>query len=149
MKESIPIRKNTRLNHYDYTKEGGYFITICIKNRKELLGKIKGDKINLTKEGIIVQKYIKKINEIYQNVIVDEYIIMPNHIHLIIIIKNNNQITLTRIIKQFKMKVSKEIENSIWQKLFYEHIIRDNKEYYKIKEYIRNNVINWKKDKYF
>lgn len=149
MKENIPIRKNTRLNYYDYTKEGGYFITICIKDRKELLGKIKEDKINLTKEGTIVQKYIKKINEIYKEVIVDEYIIMPNHIHLIIIIKDNNQITVSRIIKQLKMKIGKEIENSIWQKLFYEHIIRDDKEYYKIKEYIRNNVINWEKDKYF
>lgn len=149
MKENTPTRKNTRLNYYDYTKEGGYFITICIKNRKELLGKIKEDKISLTKEGTIVQKYIKKINEIYQEVIVDEYIIMPNHIHLIIIIKDNNKITVSRIIKQLKMKISKEIENSIWQKLFYEHIIRDDKEYYKIKEYIRNNVTNWKKDKYF
>lgn len=45
--------------------------------------------------------------------------------------------------------VTKELKHSIWQKLFYEHIIRDEKEYLQIKEYIINNPFNWKKDEYY
>ena len=74
---------------------------------------------------------------------------MPNHIHIIITINNNNSINIARIIKQYKGSVTKKIGYSIWQKSYYEHIIRDEKEYYNIKEYIQNNIINWEKDKYF
>jgi len=74
---------------------------------------------------------------------------MPNHIHMILIISNKNDINISRIIKQYKMYVSKIIGYSIWQKSFYEHIIRNEKEYYAIKEYIQNNIVNWHKDKYF
>ncbi len=150
MKKDLPERKNIRLKYYDYSNVGLYFITICTKNRIELLGTIKdGNYIKLTEEGIIVEKSIKTIEKIFSNVIVDEYIVMPNHIHIIIAINNKNGVSISRIIKQYKMYVSKRIGYSIWQKLFYEHIIRNEKEYYNIKEYIKNNIINWKTDRYF
>lgn len=141
--------KTIRLKDYDYSKEGMYFITICIKDRKELLGNITNDKINLTKEGIIAEENIKNIEEIYSNIRIDGYVIMPNHIHMLLEIKNKNDITVSKIIKHYKTNVSREITYSIWQKSFYEHIVRDEKEYLKITEYIQNNVINWEKDKYF
>ena len=86
MKEHLPRRKNIRLKDYDYSKEGMYFITICIKNRIELLGKITNNAIKLTKEGVIVEENIKMIEEIYSNIKIDEYIVMPNHIHIILLI---------------------------------------------------------------
>ena len=150
VKKELPKRKNIRLKYYDYSNEGLYFVTICTKNRIQVLGKIIDNKyIELTKEGILVEQYIKNIKHIFNNVIVDEYIIMPNHIHMILIISNINDINISRIIKQYKMYVSKMIGYSIWQKSFYEHIIRNEKEYYAIKEYIQNNIVNWHKDKYF
>lgn len=150
MKENLPTRKNIRLKFYDYSEEGIYFITICTKNRIELLGKIGDNKdIKLSKEGILSEQYIRSINNIFNNVIVNEYVIMPNHIHMLLTIKNKNNIDIFRIIKQYKMQVSKKIGYSIWQKSFYEHVIRNEKEYYIIKEYIQNNIINWQKDKYF
>lgn len=151
MKNNLSKRKNIRLKYYDYSKDGTYFITICTKNRIEILGKIKEDAncIELTKEGNIARQYIKEIEKIYKNIIIDEYVIMPNHIHIILIIGNKSEVTISRVIKQYKMYVSKKIEKCIWQKLFYEHIIRNEKEYYAIKEYIRNNIINWRKDEYF
>ena len=150
MRENLYTRRELRLKYYDYSKEGMYFITICIKNRLELLGKIKEkDQIELRKEGKSAEEHIKKIEQVYRNVIVNDYIIMPNHIHMIIEINNKNKVTISRIIKQYKMEISKDIGYSIWQKSFYEHIIRNEKEYYKIKEYIQNNIINWKQDKYF
>lgn len=150
MQENMPIRKSIRIKDYDYSKENIYFITICINNRLELLGKIiKEDYIELTHEGKIAKQNINKIEEIYDNVIINEYIIMPNHIHMLLEIKYKKDISISKIIKHYKTNVSKEIKYSIWQKSFYEHIVRNEKEYLEIKEYIQNNIINWKTDKYF
>ena len=97
-------RKNIRLKDYDYSKEGYYYITICIKNRKEILSKIKiyntklksNDvgvgvpddpekiQIELTTYGEIIKKQIKEINNIYKDIKIENYIIMPNHVHMII-----------------------------------------------------------------
>lgn len=71
---------------------------------------------------------------------------MPNHIHMLIEINKQYKNSISTIIQQLKGKVTKEIGYSIWQKLFYEHIIRNEKEYLKIKEYIINNPINWNDD---
>lgn len=150
MKKNLPTRKEIRLKDYDYSNENMYFITICIKDRLEILGKIiEENDIELTKEGNIAKYNINEIEKIYDNVIIDEYIIMPNHIHILLLINHKNGTTISTIIKHYKANVSREITYSIWQKSFYEHIIRNEKEYLKIKEYIRNNIINWKNDKYF
>ena len=114
-----------------------------------MLGEIVEYNIKLTKEGNIVKQNINKIEQIYKNTIIDEYVIMPNHIHILLLINYKSNVTISKIIKNFKTNITREIEYSIWQKSFYEHIIRNEKEYLKIKEYIKNNVINWRKDKYF
>lgn len=159
MKE-ISQRKNIRLKGYDYSKEGLYFITICIKNREQILAKIDSinvgancvrPKIILSKIGTIIKYEIERMSSIYENIKIDEYVIMPNHIHIIINITGRTQFapTISRIIKQFKGKISKIIGYQLWQKNYYEHIIRDEKEYWRIKEYIVNNPENWKNDKYY
>ena len=149
MNNKMPIRKQLRLEDYDYSQQGTYFITICVKNRLEILGNINDNEINLAKEGIIAKSYIETIEKVFEGIILDEYVIMPNHIHAIISIVKQNKVTLSRIINQYKGAVTKQIGYSIWQKSYYEHIIRNEKEYYKIKEYIQNNIINWKQDEYF
>lgn len=149
MKGNLPSRKRIRLQYYDYSEENMYFITICIKDRLEILGKIIEENINLTKEGNIVKQNVSKIQKIYKNVIINEYVIMPNHIHILLLINYKSNVTISKVIKHFKTNITREIGYSIWQKSFYEHIIRNEKEYLQIKKYIKNNVINWKKDKYF
>ena len=150
MRENISKRKNIRLKDYDYSKEGMYFITICTKNLAEILGKIKNiNLIELTREGRIVQMYLEEIENIFENIVVDEYVIMPNHIHMIITIVRKGNSNISKIMQQYKGYVSKKIGYSIWQKLFYEHIIRNEKEYYRVKKYIQSNIINWEKDKYY
>lgn len=153
MKELI-TRKNIRLKQYDYSQNGYYFITICTKDRECILSKVERDcrgehcSSVLSEQGKIVEKCLKKIEDIYPNITLDEYIIMPNHIHIILIINQKQMNTISKIIQQFKGKVTKIIRYSIWQKLFYEHIIRNEKEYWTIKEYIKSNPDNWENDTY-
>ena len=148
-------RKQTRLKYCDYGKNGAYFITICTKDRKKILGKILsvGDddhivpKVVLSKYGLIVEKYIKGINGI------DKYVVMPNHIHMIIKINNgtmwSSSPTISQLVKTFKTLVSKEIGHSIFQRSFYDHIIRDEHDYQEIWKYIDDNPLKWTLDKYY
>ena len=149
MDNKLPVRKRIRLQNYDYSEANMYFITICTKNKFKILGNITNDKIQLTKIGKAVKLNLSKIEELYDNLKIDEYVIMPNHIHILFLINYKNNITISRIIKHFKTNITREIKTAIWQKSFYEHIVRDEEYYKKIKDYINNNVINWKKDKYF
>ncbi len=90
MNYNLPQRKDIRLKYYDYSLEGYYFITICTKNKQNILSKIicRGEHCSpvFMFAGAIVNKYISKIKEVYLNILIDEYIIMPNHIHMILII---------------------------------------------------------------
>ena len=159
--KQINNRKNIRLINYDYSQEGMYYITICTQNRKQILSEIQKKeyvgancvrpKIILSEKGQIVNAEIRKISDIYENIKINTYVIMPNHIHLIICISGRTQFapTISRIIKQFKGKISKRIDYSIWQKNYYEHVIRNEEELYKIIEYIEENPEKWDEDKYY
>lgn len=152
----LPKRKNIRLNDYNYSSNGTYFITICTKNKENLLWKNVGancvrplDQLPLSKIGIVIENEIYKLNTVYENIKVDKYQIMPNHIHLIIFIYEDSNgrtqfaPTISRIIKQFKGSITKQIGFSIWQKSFYDRIIRNEKEYQSVWNYIHNNPLKY------
>lgn len=95
----LPKRKNIRLNDYNYSSNGAYFITICTKNKENLLWKNVGancvrplDQLPLSKIGIVIENEIYKLNTVYENIKVDKYQIMPNHIHLIIFIYEDSNL---------------------------------------------------------
>jgi len=142
-------RKPTRLENFNYSKEGYYFITICTAQKQKILCDIVGDDAHIvpTNYGNIAEKYIKNTDGI------DKYVIMPNHIHMII--KNENGTmkasspTISQKVKSFKIMVSKTIGKSIFQRSFYDHIIRDEADYIRICEYIENNPSKWTEDKYY
>ena len=157
----LPKRKPTRLKNYDYSSTGAYFITICTKDRKEILSKITvGDdahivpKNTLSSYGLICDKYIKNISEMYENIKIDKYVIMPNHIHLLISVcgtmwASSPTKNIESIIRSFKVLASKEVGFSIWQRSFHDHIIRGKEDYKKIYEYIDNNVLKWNDDCFY
>jgi len=156
----LPKRKPTRLKGYDYSTPGAYFITICTKDRKELLSKIVGDdahivpKNNLSDYGLICDKYINNINGKYENVTVDKYVIMPNHIHLIMFLSGTMKASsptsnIETIVRSFKTMVTKEKGCSIWQRSYHDHIIRGEKDYQKIWEYIDTNPLKWELDCFY
>lgn len=148
------IRKKIRLKTYNYAQNGYYFITICTKDRKEWLcnknAKLKEDNtFELSEIGRIVDNSINNIEEIYIEVKVDGYVIMPNHIHLLLSVENSSDISISRIIKQTKGLVTKITGFPIWQKSFYDHVIRNEQDYYEIMRYIQLNPLKWENDKYY
>ena len=104
--------------------------------------------------GLTCEKYINNINTAYKNVKVDKYVIMPNHVHLIITIDGtmwassptNN---IVDIVRTFKTLVTKEIGTPIWQRSYHDHVIRGEKDYLKIWEYIDTNVLKWELDCFY
>jgi len=163
----IKQRKLNRLKNFDYSSSGYYFITICTKGREEYFGNIIGNKMILNKYGEIVKKCWFKIPEHFDNVELNEFIIMPNHIHGIIIIKytnqpvgndpcvvpiNNNQVghggpTLQKYIDGVNKKQFPRFNKRIWQKSYYDHIIRTEYSLFQIRQYIIGNPSKWISDR--
>ena len=81
-------RKSTMLKNYDYSSNGAYFVTICVKNRECIFGDIKDGEINLSKIGEIVKNNWLEIKNNFENIDIDEFVIMPNHLHGIILINS-------------------------------------------------------------
>ena len=158
MKNELPKRKKNRLTDYDYSEAGYYFVTICVRGMRKILGSIVGANCVrpcLSAYGNIIENEISNIENSYENVKIIKHIIMPNHIHMIITIDSEDSgrtqfaPTLSRIIKQFKGSVTKQIGFSIWQKSFHDHIIRNEKDYLRIWQYIEENPLKWEEDCYF
>ncbi|MCH7676964.1 transposase [candidate division KSB1 bacterium] len=164
----IRRRKSIRLQEYDYSSAGAYFVTICTHDRECLFGTVADEKIVLNDTGRIVESEWLKTAEIRANVSTDAYIIMPNHVHGILFIEEMANVgatgpvaptksgtlqpnTLGSIIGQFKSVVTKKIRQSgrinfKWQRGFYDRIIR-NDELNRIREYIIYNPLKWHEDK--
>lgn len=154
MKER-PERKHIRIQGHDYSEPGAYFVTICTAKREALFWNEGGGEtcspaaVSLSDTGIIVNREIGKLNTVYDAVGVEKYCIMPDHIHLVIRIDNDGRgrtqfaPTISRVIKQFKASITKQIGRPIWQKSFYEHCIRNRQDYDEIWRYIENNPLKY------
>lgn len=144
MKNTLQRRKSNRLSDYDYSNPASYFVTICTRNRVKIFWR--NDNF-LSAAGEIAEQEISLLTERFSLLKVDKYIIMPDHIHLIITItdsslKNEEKSpNLSNIIGSFKSRVSQKagFENGIWQKSFYDHIIRNQNDYNDAWNYIDNN----------
>ena len=170
--------KSTRLPTWDYSSESWYFITICTKNRKCVLGDIDEKGVMFSKAGLIVLSKWKQIPQKYKEVGIDYFVITPNHIHGIICVydtpekyvmpvetlheaslqQNTNQPScrslLSNIIGKFKMESAKEINRELrtegepfWQERYWDHIIRNEQELQRIKQYILDNPKKWHLDR--
>ena len=161
----MPKRKHNRLYKYDYSTDGYYFITICTKNKEKTLGTVVGvgalddPKIILSDNGKTVQKYILSSKNIL-NIKVCKYVIMPNHIHIIVKVENNfsngtskapspTNKAIPHFVSTLKRFVNKDCGEDIFQRSFYDHIIRDEKDYLRIWEYIDTNPNKWAEDIYY
>lgn len=157
-------RKPTRLKNYDYNTPGAYFITICSHNRKNIFSNIVGQGLapaenSLLEFGKIAENELLKLENRYKNIKVDKYVIMPNHIHAIITIENETAgaspcPTLSDVICSFKSITARKCRlikpnERIWQTSFHDHIIRGEKDYREIWNYIDTNPLKWQEDCFY
>ncbi|RGH37537.1 transposase [Ruminococcus sp. AM43-6] len=168
-----PVRKIIRLDNYYYSKNGLYFITIRTIDKNELLWATDvGDgapdvplccahavgKVYLSSFGKIIRDNIHRANSVYDDKKILQYVIMPNHIHFILKIGTGvngtsgapsptNEI-VPQYVSMLKRFINKDIGFNIFQRSYYDHIIRNQKEYIAISKYIHNNPIKWDVDEY-
>jgi len=160
----IHHRHSIRLSGYDYLQDGWYFITICTQGQKCMFGKFANGQIQLCEYAYIVDKCWKWLAQQYDYVHLDQYVVMPNHLHGIIIIRRCDlRIALTGnaqkckplsgLIGAFKTVSTRRTNNvrktqasKLWQRNYYEHIIRNEEELNRIRQYIADNPANWQTD---
>lgn len=145
-------RKCPRIPNYDYSKANYYFVTICTDGKKCNFA----DPMHLNPFGKVAEQCLCQIPVIFQGISVDKYVVMPNHVHAIIIIDDTSKksASLTTVIGQYKSAVSRRIHEAapglkIWQRSFHDHIIRSEKQYEKIWNYIEGNPQCWNKDCFY
>ena len=164
MEIKYPKRKELRIPKYDYSSSGGYFVTICVKDRRSILsdfikpvggGALDAPQLRLTQWGRIVEKHLLSSENI-SGVKIDQYVIMPDHIHAIIFLDPDkykaplngssraptptNEM-LPHIVSTFKRFCKREIGENIFQRGYMEHIIRDREDYETRVKYICENPL--------
>ncbi|MBR3979269.1 MAG: hypothetical protein IKJ94_06575 [Oscillospiraceae bacterium] len=158
--EQKPERKRNRLIGFDYSTPGAYFITVCTDKRRNLLcqlvggGDLDAPEMRLTETGKIVERYILSASKM-PGIIVDKFVIMPNHLHIIAFAERgvegaapyNSQIP--RFVGALKRLCHKEAGEPFFQRSYHDRVIRNEKEYRKIWQYIDTNPIKWKEDCFY
>lgn len=201
-----PHRHSIRLKGYDYSREGLYFVTICVQDRVCLFGKVEDGKMVLNDFGEIAQQELLRTKDVRQNVEIDSFVVMPNHVHFIIHIisdvvgrgklhlpddKNNDgklylpddengnieegefdsplpppssvpssvmphgtSQTVGAIVRGYKSAVTKQLNTlgfsgKLWQRNYFERIIFRSELYDRVVNYIDNNPVMWKEDKFY
>ena len=151
-----PVRKHPRLKNYDYGQAGCYHLTICTKNRRAILSKIipavspaERAVVQLLPCGIVAQRYIQNIPNVYRGVHLIKYVIMPNHIHLLVALEQQSSANIPTIINSVKRLTSTEIKQSIWQDSFFDVVIRNDAMFRCEWAYIDNNPDKWIEDELY
>ena len=142
----LPQRKKLRLENYDYSQFNAYFVTLCTHNRQQLFGTIEPSPVGATLRGRpnnpdkMVEKWINELENKFDKVAVDCFCIMPDHLHMIIVIRDGSKSSLEDIVAWFKTMTTNgyikgvkrglflPFENKVWQRSYYDHIIRNEKD---------------------
>jgi putative transposase len=151
-------RRSVRLRGYDYSQAGAYFITICTQNRQCLFGYITEGAMVLNDAGRMVADCWLQIPHHFPHVELDEWVVMPNHIHGIVIIVRANPPhptgtgrTIGSMVRGFKIGVTtwywqRSVSSKIWQRNYWDHIIRNESELHRTRQYILDNPMRWEQD---
>ena len=158
-------RRSIRLQGYDYSQAGAYFVTLCTQNRECLFGEIVNGEMRLNEAGRVVADEWINTAEIRDEIELDEWVVMPNHFHGILVItvgRGDRRVAPTgpqprsigAVMAGFKSAATKRINElrqtpgmKLWQRNYWEHIVRNEPELNRIREYIHNNPAQWVLDK--
>ena len=163
MNKQLPLRKHPRLDQFDYSTPGAYFVTICTHNRKCLLSRIVPHgfdpaEIQYTVLGRIALNQLLLLENRYPSLKIDKFVIMPNHIHVIFFLEQpenvGRQPSVTDIVCAYKSLTTRACKglytlDKLFQSSFYDHVIRGQADYDEIAEYIVNNPKKWELDKLY
>jgi len=164
-------RRSIRLRHYNYSKSGLYFVTICTHGRLPLFGNIVAGEMILNRAGLAVETCWRNIANHFTWINADEFVVMPSHVHGIVNIcardggepqavekdilplQHGASCTIGSVVRGFKVGVTKWFRKNtdihqVWQRNYHEHIIRNEESYLKIVEYIQTNPQRWTEDRY-
>jgi len=156
-------RRSIRLRGYDYTAQGAYYVTICVHGRERLLGDVVGGAMHLSECGRIVAECWAAIPDHFSGVELDAFVTMPDHVHGIVVIATDQPApttggrpngppkrSLSAIVGSFKAAAARQINQMhdtadapLWQRNYYEHIVRDAADLNRIRAYIERNPARW------
>ena len=180
-------RRSLRLPGYDYTKPGGYFVTVRVRGGAKLLGHVVAGEMHPNRYGRILQDCWARIPVRFPHAIGDAFVVMPNHVHGVVILAertpgrgtasraptgNHDAASellpaceqfgrpvpgsLPTTIRSFKSAVTRRINilrdtpgGRVWQRGFYEHMVRDEADLAGIREYVLTNPARWREDRYY
>ncbi len=157
---ALPVRKSNRLKNFSYSSIGAYFITICTAEKEKILcdlvggGDLDAPKVKLSDKGQIALKYIVGFEKA-EGAHIDNFVIMPNHIHMIISIDKAQAAStranekIPRMVAVFKRFCNAEIGRDIFQRTYFDRVIRDEREYEVIWNYIETNPARWENDCFY
>jgi len=166
----IRKRRSNRLQGYDYSEVGAYYVTVCTRVRECLFGEVVNGRMKLNEAGQITQSVWDSLPQSYEGIELDAFIVMPNHVHGIIVIcapvgaihesprkivpiADRRHMLLSKIVGRLKMVSAKEINigrgtpgQPLWQRNYYDHVIRDDGSLKRIRQYIADNPADWEFD---
>jgi REP element-mobilizing transposase RayT len=155
----IHHRQSIRLKHYNYGQSGSYFITICTQNRICFFGDIIDGQMHLNPAGLVVDKIWHELPNQFMSISIDVFVLMPNHLHGLINIDHKSDKSLHQIIQYFKAISTSQYSfgvkqlnwepypGKLWQRNYYEHIVRNENSLNEIRRYIQYNPQEWSIDK--
>lgn len=151
--KKINSRRSIRLSQYDYSQEGMYFITICCHQKMCRFGEIINESMALNTIGRIAHSIWQTIPDHYPSIELESFVVMPNHMHGILTVNNrlNKNQSIGTVVRNYKATVTRQtrVKSSIqrlWQRNYYEHIIRNERDYIRVAEYIEANPALWNQD---
>lgn len=163
-------RRSIRLQGYDYARQGGYFVTICTRDRRRLFGHVANGRVELNTFGRLVEAEWRRTADLRPAVELDAYVVMPNHLHGILFITGHGGGTacraptaaqfgrpvprsLSTVLRSFKSAATRRMNAArqtpgrpLWQRNYYEHVIRDEEDLERIRAYILANPEYWALD---
>jgi REP element-mobilizing transposase RayT len=145
-------RKRMRLEHHDYAMPGAYFVTACTIGRRCLFGEVVDGAMLLNDFGREVEAAWKDLPQHFGRLTLDHFVVMPNHVHGILVLGDGSS-PLSEVVRSFKTFSAHRVNlrrgsrgASLWQRGFYDHVVRDEADLARIREYIENNPARWALD---
>ena len=143
------MRSSLRLPEYDYSRSGMYFVTICLRERTPLFGRVEGDTLRPSPFGDIVAAEIQNLENRFVGVRIDLSIVMPDHAHFVAVLGAQGQ-RLGIVTGSLKAASAREINRvrgttgaHLWQRGYYDHVIRDDADLDRVRSYIATNPLRW------